>query len=402
MTRRLSALLLSALLIFTAACREVENPYTRTLNVLSVRVEYPSDFSFLAREGVAVTAEDINLGNAYTMLTDALGVAAFKIPDGLYRISVSDKVESDFFNGTRDRVAIGQGRGQNIVLPLNHSRAGSIVIKEIYCGGCKILPQGQYQYDKYIILHNNDNKVQYLDGLCFGSLYPYNSNAANSFLSGGELPDFLPVIQAIWQFGGEGDSFPLQPGEDAVVSICGAIDHSQQYPLSVNLNRPDCFVCYNTTYFPNTTYHPAPGNLVSPERILNVVCKMGRANAYTFSINSPAVVLFRPIDISAADYAVAEGSIIQVPGGTDDVMKIMQDWVVDAVEVFNGSGASNSKRLLPSLDAGYVTLSGTYLGHTLMRRVDEALSASSGYEVLCDTNNSSEDFYESEIQSLHE
>ena len=53
-------------------------------------------------------------------------------------------------------------------------------------------------------------------------------------------------------------------------------------------------------------------------------------------------------------------------------------------------------------DAGYVTLSGTYLGHTLMRRVDEALSASSGYEVLCDTNNSSEDFYESEIQSLHE
>ena len=40
-----------------------------------------------------------------------------------------------------------------------------------------------------------------------------------------------------------------------------------QYPviqgLSVNLNKPDYFVCYNSTYFNNTVYHPAPGNLGS-------------------------------------------------------------------------------------------------------------------------------------------
>ena len=37
-----------------------------------------------------------------------------------------------------------------------------------------------------------------------------------------------------------------------------------------------------------------------------------------------------------------------------------------------------------------------------MRYVDEAASAASGYEVLKDSNNSLNDFYESEKQSLHE
>ena len=44
----------------------------------------------------------------------------------------------------------------------------------------------------------------------------------------------------------------------------------------------------------------------------------------------------------------------------------------------------------------------TYLGRSLMRNVDEAATAVSGYEVLADTNNSLNDFYESEKQSLHE
>ena len=83
-------------------------------------------------------------------------------------------------------------------------------------------------------------------------------------------------------------------------------------------------------------------------------------------------------------------------------MKVPFEWVIDAVEVFNGTSSSNTKRLVASLDAGYVTLSDTYLGHTLMRKTDEELSAASGYEVLTDTNNSLNDFYERQTQSLHE
>ena len=385
------------------------DPYADTLCRLTVRAIYPSGYADRAHAGVPVKVEEINLGNAYEAFTDATGVAELSVPVGLYRVSVSDMDGEDIFNGSADKVRTGR-TGTVLSLNLLHSRAGTIVIKEIYCGGCKRLPQeGNYQYDQYLILHNNDFRVQYLDGLCIGSLHPYNAMATNPFVvkdpATGEsvFPAYVPVSEAVWQFGGDGTSFPLQPGEDAVVVLKGAIDHSAQFPLSVNLDRPGYFVCYNSTYFTNTAYHPAPGGNISRDHYLEVVVKTGIANAYTFSINSPAVVLYRAQGMTMREWVQTEGAVIPIPGGsTSQVAAVPSGWVVDAVEVFSGTSSSNSKRLAPSLDAGYVTLSDTYLGHTLFRRTDEELSASAGYEVLKDTNNSSVDFYERESQSLHD
>lgn len=388
--------------------RSQTQPY-ETVCEVCVRAEYPADFASFTREGVTVRAEDINHTAAYEAVTDASGQAVFRLVKGLYRFSISDIADSDIFNGTADKVVVNSASTQ-VRIGLMHSKAGSIIIKEIYCGGCKRLPQeGTYQADKYIILHNNDFRVQYLDSLCFGTLSPYNSNSNNAWVTRdpatGELsyPDFVPIVQCIWQFGGSGTDFPLQPGQDAVVSICGAIDHSAQYPLSVNLNKPDYFVCYNSTYFTNTTYHPAPGSLIRQDRLLDVVVKTGQANAYTFSVNSPAAVIFRAEGTSIQDYVKTPDSIRPTPGDSSNpVVAIPMAWIVDAVEVFNGSTSTNTKRLQPSLDAGYVSFSVPYLGHSLMRRTDEELSLKSGYEVLIDTNNSSVDFYERDTQSLHE
>lgn len=398
-----------ATIVLAASCLDmnVPDPYQATLNVLEVTADWPSEG--LDRVGAEVVVEEINTGTRYSSLTDESGKARFSVPNGLYRINLSGHSEDKVFNAAADKVVVS-GSDQILTLALAISKAGTIVVKEIYCGGCKRLPQeGNYQYDKYFILHNNDYKVQYLDGLCFGTLSPNNSNASNPWLTTDAgtglsvLPDFLPLIQAVWKFPGDGDDFPLQPGEDAVVCLNGAIDHAAQFPLSVNLNKPEYFVCYNTTYFPNTSYHPAPGNMISTDRYIDVVVKTGKANAYTFSVNSPTLVLFRPADITIEEYVRLADSIIPVPGSSvDNVVKVPFEWVIDAVEVFNGTSTSNTKRLMPSLDAGYVTLSDTYLGHTLMRKTDEAQSASSGYEVLADTNNSLNDFYERETQSLHE
>ena len=342
----------------------------------------------------------MNIGSRYVSHTDSEGCATFVIPDGLYRITISGREDADVFNGSADKIVLA-GKDLNLSLMLSVSRAGTVVIKEIYCGGCKKLPQeGDYQYDQYIILHNNDCTVQYLDSLCFGTLAPYRSTGSNPW---GTPPDFVPIIQAVWQFPGDGDDFPLQPGEDAVVCLRGAIDHAAQYPLSVNLNKPDYFVCYNPTYFPNTTYHPAPGNLISQDRHLNVVVKTGMANAYTMSIQSPAVVIFRSQGVSIHDFVDVADNITPVPGSSvDNVVKVPYEWILDAVEVFEGSSSNNQKRLQPSVDAGYVMLSDTFLGHSLIRQVDEEASAVSGYEILRDTNNSLNDFYESVKQSLHE
>lgn len=402
---------ISILVLAAAACSGIQsqNPYEGSLNVLTVNAVYPEGFEDYNREGLNILVEDMNTGSRYTKLTDAAGSAVISLPDGLYRLNISGRFDMDVFNGAKDRVVIADGDVTRNV-QMSYSKAGSIIIKELYCGGCKMLPQeGDYQADQYFILHNNDYQVQYLDKLCFGTLSPNNATGSNPWVTKdpetGEnrFSDFLPIIQAVWQFPGDGDDFPLQPGEDAVICLRGAIDHSAQYPLSVNLNKPGYFVCYNITYFTNTRYHPAPGDQISQDRIIDVVIKTGKANAYTLSISSPTLVVWKPEGMTMQEFVNIPDNVIPVPGSSsDNVVTVPYEWIVDAVEVFDGRSANNGKRLAPSVDAGYVLQTDIYLGRSLMRKVDETASAKSGYEVLVDTNNSTNDFYETEKQSLHE
>ena len=391
------------LLLLAAGCADIRdvNPYEGGLYTLTVATVWPE--GDIVRSGAEVRVEDMNTGSRYVSQTDTEGISRFSLPNGLYRINLSGKTDKEVFNAAADKIVLS-GKDLGVNLNVIVSKAGSVVIKEIYCGGCKKYPQeGDYQADQYIILHNNDYKVQHLDGICFGTLSPYNATGSNPWIDESGLPDFIPVIQAVWQFPGDGDDFPLQPGEDAVMCLRGAIDHTVQYPLSVNLNKPDYFVCYNPTYFTNTAYHPAPGNLISQDRYLDVVIKTGQANAYTMSNSSPAVVIFRAEGMTIQEHVLNPDNVIQVPSSNvDRVVKVPFDWVLDAVEVFDGRSAANQKRLVSSLDAGYITLTDVFLGHTLMRSVDEAATAVAGYEILADTNNSLNDFYESEKQSLYE
>ena len=86
----------------------------------------------------------------------------------------------------------------------------------------------------------------------------------------------MPLVECVWGFPGGGTDYPLEPGGQAVMCINGAIDHTLQYPLSVDLNRADCFVCYDNTYYTNTTYHPTPGDKVRTDRYMQVLRKTGR------------------------------------------------------------------------------------------------------------------------------
>ncbi|MDE5636515.1 MAG: DUF4876 domain-containing protein [Alistipes sp.] len=408
-TLHIIAIISSCLAAAGCGSLDDKNPYAGSLNTLRIETSYPEEFAGFLREGIEIRIEDVDRGYTYRTATDASGAATVRLTNGIYRIIASDKVDTDAFHGSADRVRLVDG-DMTLTLGMIHSRSGAIVIKEIYCGGCMRAPiEGKYQYDKYVILHNNSSETEYLDGLCFGASDPYNSQANNVWVTpdpatGASLyPDFVPVIQAVWQFGGDGESFPLAPGEDAVICCCGAIDHAAQYPLSVDLNREGYFVLYNNTYFPNTFYHPAPGDRITPDRYLNVVIKTGIANAYPLSIYSPALVVFRAKGTTIQEFVADPANVIQKPGDKNDfIVKVPTEWIIDGAEVFYGGSSTNTKRLGPAIDAGYVTLSEIYLGRTLHRKVDEQASAEAGYEILVDTNNSSEDFYERSEQSLHE
>ena len=397
---------LAAFATLLLGCMDIPETFT-DMNTVSITAVYPAGFEDDARSGVEVVVRNSDSGDTYTVLTDQGGTATLSLPDGLFIISISDRKGADIFNGTLDKVVVNCD--SEIALPLEHSEGGTLVFKEIYCGGGSMAPkEGTYQMDKYVIIHNNSNEVCYLDSLCIGVAAPYNATANNPWISrkaDGTVVyrDFVPVAQAVWQIGGNGSSFPLEPGGDAVICLLGAIDHTVGVPLSVNLNKPGYFVCYNQTYFPNTSYHPAPGDMIMKDHILGVVIKTGIANAYTVSISSPAMVIFRARETSIQEFVSGSEHVIATPGSSNDyVTAIPYPWILDAVEVFDGRSTSNAKRLPPLLDAGFVFQSDIFKGHTLGRKVDEAASKAEGYEILMDTNNSTNDFQERHTQSLHE
>ncbi|MFI3262007.1 MAG: DUF4876 domain-containing protein [Rikenellaceae bacterium] len=398
------------ILIALVGCNDHSSkaPYEEDeLSNLNITVSYPDEYSDYDLKGYLVSITDIDRGNNYSATVDSEGYSTIQLTNGRYIVQYSGKHNFEIFNATADQVLIAN-RDLDLQLNPQCSVSGSLLIKEIYCGGCMKTPEeGTYQFDKYIIVHNNSSETTYLDGLCYGILDPYNSQGTNIWLSNDPLtgetiyPDELYLVQAIWQISGNGTDFPLAPGEDAVICNLGAIDHTAQYPLSVNLNKEDYFVLYDNVLFPNTLYHPAPGDKISPDRYLDVAIKLGVANAWTLSVYSPAPVIFRPIGTTLQEYLLEDDVVFWKPASAyDQIARIPFDWVIDGVEVFYGGSSDNKKRFNPIIDAGYVVHSELYDGKTLHRYVDEEASAEAGYEVLVDTNNSSSDFYERSEASL--
>lgn len=405
--------ILSCLLL--AACTSFDkNPYDGTLRALAVKVVYPEDYTHYLREGVTVKLSDRNTGNVYTALTDAQGVVGFCVAAGHYRLSVLDLPDdSAVFNGTVEQVDLASG-DKEVDVALKFSRPGSVLIKEIYSGGCQQDPPatGTYADDKYIVLHNNSFETYYLDGLCLAMVAPYNSQGSNPWTStdpSGNIVfrDYAAVPDCIWMFPGSGTDFPLEPGEDAVVAYYG-VDHTQTYSQSVNLNRKGYFVLYDMVHYPGNTLHPTPvpGDQIDGAHYMKVLKKTGTNTAvvYVISQNSPAVILFRAPEGFDMDAYLADDLQSTVQNGSILYSKIPwdDDWIVDGVEVCNFSEATRNKRLHGDVDAGYVGFSAKAQGHTVHRKLDEDATAAAGFERYVDTNNSSNDFYERETQSLRE
>lgn len=404
---KVGAMLLAAVLAVSCTSFDNAHPYDGDLATLEIASVYPADYASV--EGTEVKATEITNGNYYIAKTDDKGCATFRIPRGAYRITVAEQRGENIFNGTLEEVRLTSAGTEpvKLELPVFLSISGKIVIKEIYCGGCPQAPHdGKLLNDQYVILHNNDSNTQYLDGLCFGTVTPGVATATNNWVkpdSDGKLvfQEFAPIDECVWQFQGTGTDFPLAPGEDAVIAIRGAVDFTQDFPLSVNLNQPDYFATFSRLHFENEMLNLTPGDRIRPERILQVVKKTGIAKAYGLGFSSPAVVIFRPekgFDFTAY---IADDSrcVATAPVGSAKCVKVPWEWILDGVEVFYTT--TNYKRLKTDVDAGAFPFLITYQGHTIHRKLDEKASAAAGYEIYVDTNNSSEDFEERETQSLH-
>ena len=382
MKKYLSLLLVSVLALSLTGCKEDDETPTYAL---TVQLSYPANTS--VAEGVHVTVTNAQ-GSALTQSTDAQGVALFQVPAGLYSVAASDKQSNDgvryILNGNKGEVAV-QNADLTMTLDMLASTSNQIIIKEIYIGGCMDNNDDKaYQRDPYVILYNNSDVTASVDNLCLGMCLPFNAHASNKNYTDGQLSyeqeGFIPAGYGIWYFP---NTVTIDPYSQIVVAINGAIDHTVTYSNSVNLANSDYYVCYDTEDWNNANYYPAPFEGIPTTHYLQAE-KWGLGNAWPLSVIDPAFFIFKTEGVTPSQF-VAAADFWYNGGVVSDInacLKVKQEWVLDAVEIFTTTAANNQKRLTSVTDAGAVYFTNKK-GYSMFRHVDvEATKAIEGNESL--------------------
>jgi len=352
---------LSTLVLFS--CKE---DLEADLYEVSVQLIYPEDYT--VSDSVLVFLGD------YSAYSDSTGLATFEVPAGTYTISASETrpINGSFYNFNAS-TSVSVATDLMAELSLSVSKSSQLIIKELYIGGCpKDDGSGTFTRDAYIILYNNSELVAEIDtNVCLAFAFPYNSNSTNKYLDeNGNLTheDWIPASVALWHFQ---TSLSLQAGEQILIPIYQAIDHTGTYSKSVDLSDSENFPMYDVGAFDNTSYYAAPSEKIPTSHYLNAI-KYGIGSAWPLSSSSPAIFLFATEDMGPAAFAAdAERTDYYGGSSTQVSQKVPIDWVIDAVDVFRqGYNDSNNKRFPDNIDAGYVTFTNGY-GYSVYRNVDQ-------------------------------
>jgi len=374
-------------------------------STITISVSMPQGYDY-STAGLTVKLNDPSTGLVFSGQTDQSGVASIRVAPGSYFATTETKHSTGkliyIFNGTSDKIRVtpSDPKTVNSNLPLNVSKSGQIIIKEIYYGGCTNPADGKTygSKDQYFILYNNSDDVAYIDSLCVGVVDPWialSSGKTSPWVKTGtnELRDSVPNSLIGWMFPGNGKSHPLQPGEQVVVSLNG-INHITVCSTSVDLSKPDYWAIYNSILTPMQTA-PEPG--VS---LLDGFWKCGTSKTYIVAPQGPALFIYT-LGGKTTDQFVSD-TYTWKPGQSTrnfDCLMVDKNLVLDGVECLRNT--TDTKRLRPEIDNGFTMVDGTGTGQAVHRRVDEvATKAAGGRIVYMDTNNSSNDFVKTSRPSL--
>ena len=406
--RLIGYLLIAALLVALAACH---NDEPKGYDIEQVTVRLTGDLT--NPEGIEVVLTDTR-GGTYSQATDAHGMATFQVPVGIYQASVSHAAQGAdgwrrIYNGSVSNLVVRAGEPLVADLPLAVATTSSIIIRELYVGGCqKDDGSGWFHRDKYVIVANNSGERVSLPGLCLAIATPYNSYGINkNYTAEGRLnyedQGFIPAASAFWYF--QGSEVVFEPWEQKVIALNGAIDHTLTYSNSVNLAHAAYYCTYDIEQYANTSYYPSPSEVIPTSHYLRVARYGDESEqAWPLSTSSPAFFIFTPpAGMTPMEFAGDAGNVWYDEGRalpSYACRKVPVSCILDAVEVYSTAWQEAAKRLTAAVDVGYVYMTARQ-GHSVEWRVDESESARQGHTVYQDTNNSSADFVEREHASLH-
>jgi len=370
---------------------------------LDIQVE-----NMASTSGLKLKLDDYEDGYHYEQEFDGESVSVSGIIPGIYTISVAgsalDNEGAEYYvAGNQVNIALTSGK-TDIKVTVQGLKVSPLVFKELYFAGSKPPVGFSYFRDQFFEVYNNSSKVQYLDGIYFGNLYP---GTATKILPVWPEADGIDYVYAerVWKFPGNGTDYPLQPGESAVGAPFAVNHKSDTY----NPNSPvDCSHAEFEFNMDNTLY-PDQKATDMLHVFYNGSAAKGTLKQYLISVFGPAYCLFqvpKGENYDPVNNANLHTTDLSKPKSKTLYAKIPIKYVLDAVECVQNEGMSSGKRVRAVLDAGMTWVGSNYCGQGVARKVSlnengDTLRRDNGALIFRDTNNSTDDFERNVTPVLH-
>jgi hypothetical protein len=383
--KKLVVLVIVTALIGMWACKKDEEVKTTDLQIW---VAYPELYAQELATGASVELTNMETQTKTTLTTGANGGVVFEnLLPGTYsllaNINLSESQAEEligisqelFLSGTVVNYIVTGVPLQELTVQLIGGRAGDLVFKEIYYTGSRTPAGGSYFLDQFYEIYNNSTETIYADGLILATAMPMA--ATTSIVGWSDDPDHI-YLSSVWRVPGDGTQHPIAPGESFIISQNGT-NHREDPNGNANCPYPGSIADFETFVDREDTRDVDNPGVPNMEMLHH-----GSMFYFLATVFGPGVVIFRVDDFSALPLMTQPGST-----STATYVQLPSEYVIDGVDLGRDENQVQFKRFPPSIDAGMIWCSGSYVGESVRRKTSKTID---GRRILQDTNNTTNDF----------
>ncbi|MBQ8438946.1 MAG: DUF4876 domain-containing protein [Alistipes sp.] len=389
--------------LFASSCSEMMNDARDAEVVALIKVAYKIDIKeFTAPDGSPATAPAEwyeNLEAVFNNFSEGIetvvkvgsdGVAMAEVIPGIYNITVRSTLKYDgksyIINGLAQNVALTEevtSASDKYAISIQPLLGSPLCIREMYYAGSP----GGYFRDQFYEIYNNGDETIYLDHLCLAHLVPEYATASLPEWPAEDGEDKYAYAKTLWQIQGDGDDYPLQPGESVVLAQ-EAADHTKIETWAgfglVDTSRVE-WECWSgneqriNPEVPDLPYVFWSGWIMTMQ--------------WLTSVDGSAMALYQPgqnLEFGSDYWQEGVTTSAQVGKGGQQYVRIPVGDIYDAVECIPTSADLDMKRIPGILDSGATSVDGYYNGKSVSRKVVDYRE--DGTPIFQDTNNSTDDF----------
>lgn len=372
------ALLAAVTCVGFASCSDDDGGQPQSYD-LQINLNLKNDLSLDNISDFAVVLTD-DKGQSQTVEFTEGPKATVTVLQGMYTLTASGKVKDEAAATVNGKASVDVFGPATVTLDIEKGIKSPLIFKAIYTTGGK----PGYVTDQYFEIVNNSDEVQYLDQLML-TAPTGKQKTENAWQAAGMGHLYESGQGSVLAFPGSGKDFPLEPGQSIVLAN-DAVNHKEL--AGDGNNCPDLSKADWEIYL-----EYAKGEIDYPAPNLDVLFFNNKfMKAWGLGFFGRAYVLARcPEGMTPQDFAANKENIMTTPNTTSKMEFLMMPskYVLDAVDIWDGTETQHFATFLPKDDAEGVSASDAWKGKCIRRKVVKVEGGRAYYQ---DTNNSANDF----------